>query len=316
MAQRVSRSTFLATGSSLAIGLPLLTTRPAAAQAERPLHFACSQVEGQAEGYYANELGLFKKAGFAADFQAMRGGSATVSAVVGGAIDVGCTNPISLGQALQRGIKLTILTNGAVWNTKAPSGFAIVAPNSPVKTVKDLNGGIIGIPSLGGLNQMVMSAFIQNNGGDLASVKFVELPESATLEALDTGRIAASYLDDPQFSSFGDKIRSIGAASDAVAGKRAFAETVWFTSDDWLAQNKDVARKVVDMIFAGGRWATANPEAAATFLARQFQLAPAKEHVTFDFTSNPAAVQLAFDAAVKYNFFKALKASDYYWNGK
>lgn len=55
MAERVSRSAFLASGSSLA------------------------QAEGQAEGYYANELGLFKKAGYAADFQAMRGGSATAS---------------------------------------------------------------------------------------------------------------------------------------------------------------------------------------------------------------------------------------------
>jgi NitT/TauT family transport system substrate-binding protein len=316
MAEASSRAVFLAAGPAFAAGLSVLAMRPAAAQTERPLHFACSQVEGQAEGYYANELGLFKKAGFAADFQAMRGGSATVSAVVGGAIDVGCTNPISLGQALQRGIKLTILTNGAVWNTKAPSGFAIVAPNSPVKTAKDLNGSIIGIPSLGGLNQMVMSAFIEKNGGDLASVKFVELPESSTLEALNTGRIAASYLDDPQFSSFGDKIRPIGAASDAVADKRPFAETVWFTSADWLANNKDTARKVIDAIFAGGRWATANPDAAATFLAKQFQLAPAHEHVTFDFSSNPAAVQLAFDAAARYNFFKPLRAVDYYWDGK
>jgi len=140
MAERVTRSVLLAAGSSLVAGFPLLSMGPAAAQAERPLHFACSQVEGQAEGYYANELGLFKKAGFAADFQAMRGGSATVSAVVGGAIDVGCTNPISLGQALQRASSSPSSQRRGV-EYESPSGFAIVAPNSSVKTVKDLNGG-------------------------------------------------------------------------------------------------------------------------------------------------------------------------------
>ena len=316
MAECFSRAALLGAGGSFVAALPLLALEPAYGQTLRPLHLACSQVEGQAEGYYAAELGLFKKAGYTVDFTAMRGGSATVSAVVGGAIDIGCTNPISLGQALQRGIKLTILTTGAVWNTKSPSGYAIVAPASPVKSVKDLNGGIIGIPSLGGLNQMVMSAFITANGGDLASIKFVELPESSIVDALASGRIIASYADEPQYSTYGDKIRSIGAASDAVANKRDFAETVWFTTDDWLAKNKDTARSVVDALLAGGKWAMANTEAAAKVMAKQFASTVPRGRVTFDLTSDPMTVQLAFDAALKYGFFKALKATDFYWNGK
>lgn len=311
-----SRAAILTAGATLGLGLPLLLSSTARAQTEHGIHFACSAVEGQAEGYYANELGLFKRAGIAADFQTTRGGSATVTALVGGAVEVACTNPVSLGQALQRGIPLVILGTGAVWDTKVPSGFAITAPTSPVKTAKDLNGGVVGIPSLGGLNQLVMTAWIVANGGDLATIKFIEIPESATLEALNTGRIVASYLDEPQFSGYGNKVRPIGAASDAVAGTHAFAETVWCTTNDWLTKNKATARKVVDALMAGGKWAMANPVPAAKILQKQFSFDASRGKVQFATVNDPAAVQVLLDVATKYKFFPALKATDFYWNGK
>ena len=316
MADCFSRADVLTAGISFGLGLPLAMSGAVSAQTLRPVHFACSAVEGQAEGYYANDQGLFKKAGIDADFQTTRGGSATVTALVGGAVNVACTNPVSLGQAVQRGIPLVILCTGAIWDTKVPSGFAIASPTSAIKTAKDLNGGVVGIPSLGGLNQLVMTSWIVANGGDLSTIKFIEIPESSTLEALNTGRIVASYLDEPQFSGYGDKIRPIGAASDAIANTKPFAETVWCTTSDWLAKNKDLAHKVVDAITGGGKWAMANPEAAAKILQKQFNFDPSRGKVRFATAPDAPVVQVLLDAAAKYKFFPQLKVSDFYWNGK
>jgi NitT/TauT family transport system substrate-binding protein len=290
------------------------TIRPAAAQDANALHVVCSQVEGQAEAYYADDLGLFKKAGLSVDIQRSRGGSATVTAMLGGAAQIACTNPVSLGQALQRNVPFVILATGALWDAKAPSGYAIVAPNSPVRSPKDLSGQIVGIPSLGGLNQLIMTAFIQNGGGDGASVKFVELPESTTVEALAQGRIAASYMDEPEFSAAGDRIRSIGAASDAIA--KSFAETVWFTTSDWLSKNKPAARRAVDALYAAGAWAMANPEAAAGVIERRLGFKEARARVKFATRSDPGQVQVLLDAAAKYKFIPPMHAAAFFWDGK
>jgi len=311
----LARSRFVAAGAAFATAVLARPTR-AFGQEATPIHLANSQVEGQSEGYYAQDAGIFAKAGLTADFLPVRGGAAGVAAVVGGAVQVGCTNPVSLGQALQRGIPLVMVAVGAIWDTKVPSGFAIVAPNSPIKTAKDLNGSVIGIPSLGGLNQLIMTAYIKRGGGDPSTVKFTEIPESTTVDALLGGRIAASYLDDPQYSAAKSQIRPLAAASDAIADTKPFAETVWFSTKDWVAANPALARRIVGCLIDGGKWAMANPEAAAKVIETRLSFKEAKAKIRFATANDPQVVQPLLDTATELKVLPPIRAAEFFWDGK
>src|SRR5665213_1267515 len=68
-----------------------------------------------AEAFYAQDLGIFKKYGINAEITLLRkgGGAASVGAIAGGAADVGEGDLVSASNAHQRGIPIALL---------APSG--------------------------------------------------------------------------------------------------------------------------------------------------------------------------------------------------
>jgi NitT/TauT family transport system substrate-binding protein len=308
------RRDFLGTSTALA-GTAMLAPGGLAIAQETPvLRIGATSVEGQAEAYYADEQGYFKKAGLAIEIVPMKGGAATVAAIVGGSLDIGCSNPVSIAQALQRGVPLVMLVPGSIWDTRFPTGYAVVAPDSPIKSPKELEGQVVAVTSLGGLSHLLMMAYIQQAGGQIATVKFIELSPSAMVDALLLGRIAASYIDDPEVTAFASRIRTLGPAPNAVA--KLFAQTVWFSSPDWLARNKETARRFIEVVIAGGKWAMANQEAAAGVLEKRLGLKEARARVRFATTTDPALLQVVLDSAAKYKMLPPIRAADYLWNGK
>jgi len=59
----------------------------------------------------------------------------------------------------------------------------VVAKNSPLRTAKDLSGKTIAVNALLGIQQIAAEAWIDKNGGDSTTVKFVELSISQELAA-------------------------------------------------------------------------------------------------------------------------------------
>lgn len=309
----LSRVEVLTLGGGVAAGAVLEPGR-ALAQTGSVLHVGYTGIEAQAQAMYADELGLFKQAGLNVEVAIQRGGAVTVAGVAAGALQIGCANPISLGQAIQRKLPFVMLASAVIWDTKRPNAYAAVVPDSPIKSAKDLNGKVIGVASLGGIEQLFMETFMRQDGGDPTTVKFIEVSDALGTEALIQGRIAAKFLDEPMFSAAGNRVRAIGTPPDAIAPR--FAEAVWFTTQDWLAQNKDLARRFIAAIIAAGKWAMANPEAAAVVLEKRLGFKEARAVVNYATSPDPSLLQVVFDAAAKYKMLSPLRVTDYFWNGK
>jgi NitT/TauT family transport system substrate-binding protein len=308
-----SRRSFVATGAVFGAAAAL---RPATtfAQSEQVLRIGISAVEQNAQALYADELGLFKNAGLNVDIVVNRNGGVTMAAIIGGSLDIGCANLMSLGLAFARNVPLEILVPAGIWDSSRPNAYTIVAPDSPIKTARDLNGKTVGTGTLNSTDQLFMVAFIQKGGGDPASVKFVEVPTSSVADMLAQGRIAAYTLAEPFFSAAGNRVRAIGTAPDAIAPR--FAEAAWFSSASWLTQNKPVARRFVDATIAAGAWAMANPEAAARILEKRLGVKEPRGVGIFAASADPLLVQVLFDRAAEFKMLGPLHASDFFWNGK
>ena len=304
---RFNRATFLSTGAAL-------LAAPVAGRAQAPvkLRIASAPNSDFIMSEWAQRAGLFRKYGLDVDITLMSSGAAAASAVAGGSLDLARSSTLSLIEAHVRGLHFVILSPSSTYNTDLPTSGLIVAKDAPIRSAADLNGKAVSVPAVGDLDTIATSAWIDQNGGDSRTIKFLELPHRSAAEAVVAGRIAAANLPEPILSAAlnGGKCRSIGKTLDGI-GKH-FMTTAYFSTAEFAAANVDALARFRKAIY----------EAAAYANTHQSQMWP----VIAQFTSvdektvsqmpweilptsvralDPALLQPLIDAAVKYKAIPA-----------
>lgn len=265
-------------------------------------------IEPQAQAYYARANGFFKQRGLDVTIVTSANGAATTAAVAGGTLQIGITSVLGLAQAVGRGLPFATFAPGGIHDSRFPASGLLVLPDAKIASPKDLSGKVVAVSTLKGLDQLVVSVLIDKSGGDVAAVKFVELRPTEALAALQSGRVDAINLEDPEFSAARPSTRFLGDAEDAVG--KVFVETTWFATRDWLAKNGDAARRFRDAVIAGGTWAMANPVPAAQVLQADLKVTTARASQRFGSGFNLADYQLLLDAAAKFKFINPINAAD------
>ena len=282
--------------------LALLCSTGATAQTTPVIHVGLAPFEGQAGPYYAQDLGLFKAAGLDVEIQQYNGGSAIVSAIVGGSLQIGGGSPLPLAQARTRGLKIVLIAPGFIHDYKAPKpiNLLVVGVNSPIHNAKDLNGKTIAVTQVRGLDEIAVDAWLDKNGGDSKTVKFTEFPQNAMPDAVAAGRVDAAQIGDPGLSAAIDagKVRVLANSYDAIA-KRFFG-SVWFASEEWANQHPDVVRKFAAAINQAGAWATRNPVAAAAVMQKYMKVTITRAHEYHGRSLDPGMIQPILDASDRY----------------
>jgi NitT/TauT family transport system substrate-binding protein len=301
----ISRTAFLRDAATLAIvvaaGAPALAQTPEATR----VNIGTPGQQGNAGVYYAQDMGFFKRIGLDANIITLRQGSGAgvVAAVTGGTLDIGEADLISFSAAHARGIKISLLAPSAVWISTAVTAALVVPKASPVHAARDLNGKTIGVASLAGLNRVTAAAWLEQNGADLASVKFVELPSSSMPQAVTRGTVDAAVITEPTLSVALADSRMVAAPYDAI-GKQ-FIETAWFASDDWIAKNPQLAVRFAVAMRDAQRWANDNPTLAqgiyAKYSGATLESLKNVVHQRYGDVLDPARMQPLVDVAFKYH---------------
>jgi NitT/TauT family transport system substrate-binding protein len=274
---------------------------PLAARADdRAIVVGTAGKETDAEVYYAQDMGFFKKAGLTVEIQTLANGAAVASAVASGALQIGDSNTLSIATARQKGLPFVIFAPGAVYDGTAPTTALAVSVNGPVRAGKDLNGKILAGVSLGGLDQLSLESWLDKNGGDSASAKYVELAPGEMVAALARGSVDAASLPDPMLDAAvgGGTVRILGNNYDSIA--KTFMITGWFSTGDWLAKNPDAAKKYADAMAETADWANANHDQAAAILFKYTKIDTRKSHVRFARRLSAGIVQPVLDAGAQY----------------
>ena len=153
-----------------------------------------SLATGFAPSWVTADKGLWKKQGLEVDLIYLRGGSRTVSAMVGGSIDIIIGSDIGTIQAILQGAELVKL--GVTTNTL---GYSMIGrPN--LRSLKDLKGKVIGITQGRDASYSRVIKVLQENGLDASkNVKFLPIAEgpSGRLAALSSGVIDATMFTPP-----------------------------------------------------------------------------------------------------------------------
>jgi NitT/TauT family transport system substrate-binding protein len=306
MNDRLTRASWLASGAS-AVAFAALPSG-VRAQNAAALQVGAGLIEPQAQAYYARANSFFKQRGLDVNVVTSANGAATTAAVAGGTLQIGVTSVLGLAQAVGKGLPFVTFAPGGIHDSRFPASGLLVLPDSKVATAKDLSGKIVAVSTLKGLDQLVVEALIDKQGGDVNSVKFVELRPTEGLAALQSGRIDAVNLEDPEYTAARSQTRVLGDAEDAVGN--IFVETTWFATRDWVTKNTDAARKFRDAIIAAGAWAMANPLPAAAVLQQDLKVTTTRATQRFAPRFNLADYQLLLDAAAKFKFITPINAAD------
>lgn len=295
----------------------LLAGLPAAAQAPATIRVATVPFEAGAEPYYAAAMGFFAKAGLNVEITPISSGAAIAAAVAGGAADVGFSNIVSLATAHERGVAIVLLAPASLYVSSEPQTALIVAKSSPITSAKDLTGKVVAINGLQSIPEIGADAWIDRNGGDAASVHYVEMTNTAIGEAVASGRIDAGVLTEPDLSDWlGKNTRVLGHIYDAIDTQ--FVLSAWFATTAWANAHPDLAKRYAQAMAQTARWANAHHAASAKILEAEtkIMLGPSAKRVAYGAELDPHGIQASIDAAARYHVLKAsFPAADLLWSG-
>lgn len=253
---------------------------------------------------YAIHAGLFKRAGLTIDLQRMNNGTAIAAAVAGGSLDVGKAATVAIITAYTKGIPFTIIAPTTLYRAEDPDVALVVPVNSPTRSAHDLLGKTLGVTSLVTIESLGTRAWLDANGGDSKSAKFIEIPASALLAALSDGRIDGAPIFEPNLEQAltSGKVRVLGHPYDAIS--KRFEDSAWFATRDWVAKQPQAAARFSAVMHDASLYVAAHEAETLPLIAEFAGLDPAQlAHMTRPFPApyiTQAELQPVIDVAAKY----------------
>ncbi len=294
-----------------------MPSRAFAQSAPAAIRVATAPVESYALMFFAIERGFFKAANLNVQMQVFGAGGGVMQAAGGGAIDIGCANVGAQANAHMAGLPLSMIAAGGLYSTNSPTTVLAVAKAAPFQRAKDLDGKTIGVSTLHDLQQASVLKWIDTNGGDSTTLKFIETPVPTMAPALTAGRIDAACLLEPSLTYAKDDVRVLGKCYDAIA--KSLMITSHFASNAWLDANPAAAHAFIGALRETARWANKNLPASAAILADVSKIPPATigemHRVVFGETLDPKTIQPVIDASAEYKFLpKTFNVSEMFWS--
>jgi NitT/TauT family transport system substrate-binding protein len=292
------RSPFL-----LSLGATALATRAGAQEA--PAITVATLINDTATAMlYAVKAGLFKKTGLNVQMTVLPTGAAGQAAVAGGAAQFALSSLIGVIAAHEKGIPFTLVAPAGVVTSDVPYSQFVVKADSPIKTARDLNGKTIGAAGLKDMDTVAIMNWVDQNGGDSKTLKFVEMSASVSLAAIEEGRIDGADLNTPTLTRGLDsgKVRTLAQIFDALVPR--FENTGWFTTTDYATKNRATVEKFAQVIRDANLYCNGHHADTVALVAENAKIDPAvvarMARITFGDYLRPADIQPLINVAAKY----------------
>jgi ABC-type nitrate/sulfonate/bicarbonate transport system substrate-binding protein len=281
----------------------------ARAQSLTPLVLAGVPEDSITPVLYGMQSGIFRKYGLDVKLEPERSGPAITSAVVGGTYQLGKASISPLVLAHTKGLPFTIVAPAGIYNAAQPIDGMFVRADSAYKTAADLNGKTFGVYGIGDIFTISTKAWMGKNGGDPASIKFVELPISEMVPAIEAGRIDAGSMNEPalQVALSSPKLRMIAHAWQSVGTR--FLYTAWFATTSYAAANPSVMSNFQKALREAATYVNAHQAQTVDLIAQFTSVDPSivrkMTRVEQGIGLDPAIVQPVIDAMARFQYIPA-----------
>src|SRR5258708_10988982 len=147
----------------------------------------------------------------------MTNSGAIIAALAGGGGDIGNAVVGSVADARGKGIPILYIAPAGLYDSASPTAALVTIKDSPVAKASDLTGKVVAISGLNDLTYFATRAWIDQNGGKSADVKFIELPFPAMAAAVEQKRVDAAYVIEPFLTAAGGDLKILARAARSVA---------------------------------------------------------------------------------------------------
>ena len=208
----------------------------------------------------AEQLGEYKKAGVEVELVDFKGGSQSLTAVIGGSADVvsgyfdHCVNLAAKNQALE----------AFVVYDRYPGLALVVGPKQTGKitSVKDLKDKKVGVSAPGSSTDFFLKYLLAKNGVDPNSVGVVGIGLAATaVAAMEQGSIDAAVMLDPAVTLLQGKNNNLTILSDTRTQKDTlsvfggeYPGGALYTKSAWIAAHPKETQALTNAIVATLKW--------------------------------------------------------------
>lgn len=169
---------------------------------------------------YAVQAGIFTKYGVNVEPSFINSGVAASAALIGGSTDIAFVNTVTTISARAKSVPVQIVAPGPVIAAQSAGvNQVLVLKDGPIRAAQDLNDKFVGTIGLADLGSVGTQAWIDKNGGNSKTIKFVEITPVTGVQMLEEGRISAAVITEPLASqaTAGGKVRALAYPLTAIA---------------------------------------------------------------------------------------------------
>ena len=257
--------------------------------------------------FYAKERGTFEAAGLDVDISLPTDYGAVIPGLVSGSADIAYGIILQIEQAYKKDIPVRIIAPAAMNDARHPTNFLLVAKDSPIKTPRGLNGKTLGSSPLKSIGTYATEAWINQNGGDASTLKWIDIPFPLCGEAIARGRIDGAFVVEPFATAARSQTKLLGRPYESISPY--FLGAAYFTTPTYATAHPVIVRKFAGAIHEASVWANRNPAKSAPMLEKYSKVDAATlatmSRAVYAETLTPEIIQPTIDFGAKYKMLDA-----------
>lgn len=261
--------------------------KPTQPEKQIPVTFAALAIVSNGAVYAGLKEGFFKDHGLDVEIQPVASIAAGISSVQGGTTDFGFSTSVSIFQAMDNGVPISVVAPfaGIAPNyyenmKKGVAGYTtevtalVAAPGSGIESPGDLSGRTVAVADAKGQSELTTRYVVKEGGADPDSVKYTVMPFPDSLNAFKAGQVDAIFTVDPflkQATEAGGKIISWPGVETFHEGPTSGI----ISSNDFIKSNPETVARFTCAIQASNNFANENHDAVRVATAEAQKVDPA-----------------------------------------
>lgn len=269
----------------------------------------------------AEQEGFFEAAGLEVEISVGAGPAEMLAQVVSGEVDIAATSWSVLAQSINEGMPVLGVAGNGIVSPDFDSSGVLVAADSSIQSVKDLEGGTVGVVGLGTGTEipLFMQAVDEGIADPATAIEQVAIPYAGMQAALESGTVDAVFpADSFYFQILDSGARQIASPVREYQGKAPV--TIWTARTDWIESNEATLEKFQEAMGQAIDFYMdeANKDAVLEIRAEHLGVPVAEVPSTLvpmSLAINFPELQTQLDAMYDFEYLPEVKADDLFWAG-
>jgi taurine transport system substrate-binding protein len=211
--------------------------------------------------FYAEDNGLFKKAGVNVAFTRFNSGPAFFAALRSGSIDLADFTTSALAAALASKVPVRVFY---VIADTGSTNVLVVQPNENIKSAADLKGKTVASVN-GSLPYYGLTKYLAASHMTLNDVKYLNLPPTSIIAAFKKHEVDAAYLWAPYFEEL---VAAGGIPVTTTKKDGVGALDIWVANASWYDRNPDAVKRLIQAMSEAQQAVSKDPQAGIASLVK------------------------------------------------